>query len=194
MAHHHSDKAKKLLEEYRIGELITIGYSSDSAASSPNTSVHGATTYMTSHLAIIKEIVPTRNALDTFNTNVNSPVYYVMFTSLTIVASVIMFKVQIPKSTNFEGWSTIGDDEVESILPSASYALAKICMHLVYSRLQHVEHFATLTVKDGNGQLRIVDDEVLEDPLIVHAIDEETKFNALAKEEVALLESLLGNS
>nr|GEV79196.1 probable magnesium transporter NIPA2 [Tanacetum cinerariifolium] len=31
-------------------------------------------------------------ALDTFNTNVISPVYYVMFTSLTIVASVIMFK------------------------------------------------------------------------------------------------------
>ncbi|KAJ9555658.1 hypothetical protein OSB04_010272 [Centaurea solstitialis] len=31
-------------------------------------------------------------ALDTFNTNVVSPIYYVMFTSLTIVASVIMFK------------------------------------------------------------------------------------------------------
>lgn len=32
-------------------------------------------------------------ALDTFNTAVVSPIYYVMFTSLTIVASVIMFKV-----------------------------------------------------------------------------------------------------
>nr|XP_043635029.1 probable magnesium transporter NIPA1 isoform X2 [Erigeron canadensis] len=31
-------------------------------------------------------------ALDTFNINVVSPVYYVMFTSLTILASVIMFK------------------------------------------------------------------------------------------------------
>ncbi|KAF2293889.1 hypothetical protein GH714_005467 [Hevea brasiliensis] len=31
-------------------------------------------------------------ALDTFNTAVVSPIYYVMFTSLTIVASVIMFK------------------------------------------------------------------------------------------------------
>ncbi|CAH1432904.1 unnamed protein product [Lactuca virosa] len=57
----HSDKAKKLLEEYRIGELITMGYSSDSAASSPNNSVHGATNYITSHLATIKEIAPTRN-------------------------------------------------------------------------------------------------------------------------------------
>lgn len=32
-------------------------------------------------------------ALDTFNTAVVSPIYYVMFTSLTILASVIMFKV-----------------------------------------------------------------------------------------------------
>lgn len=31
-------------------------------------------------------------ALDTFNTAVVSPVYYVMFTSLTIFASIIMFK------------------------------------------------------------------------------------------------------
>ncbi|KAJ6345319.1 hypothetical protein OIU78_008065 [Salix suchowensis] len=31
-------------------------------------------------------------ALDTFNTSVVSPIYYVMFTSLTILASVIMFK------------------------------------------------------------------------------------------------------
>ncbi|KAH7434171.1 hypothetical protein KP509_06G003900 [Ceratopteris richardii] len=31
-------------------------------------------------------------ALDTFNTAVVSPIYYVMFTSLTILASVIMFK------------------------------------------------------------------------------------------------------
>lgn len=38
----HSDKAKKLLEDYRIGELITSGYGSDSSASSPNNSVHGS--------------------------------------------------------------------------------------------------------------------------------------------------------
>nr|GFC33956.1 probable magnesium transporter NIPA1 isoform X1 [Tanacetum cinerariifolium] len=31
-------------------------------------------------------------ALDTFNTAVISPVYYVMFTTLTILASMIMFK------------------------------------------------------------------------------------------------------
>lgn len=51
----HSDKAKKMLEDYRIGELITTGYVSDS----PNSTVHGASN--TSHLAPIKEIAPLRN-------------------------------------------------------------------------------------------------------------------------------------
>lgn len=32
-------------------------------------------------------------ALDTYNAAVVSPIYYAMFTSLTIVASAIMFKV-----------------------------------------------------------------------------------------------------
>lgn len=40
-----------------------------------------------------KMSVPWWQALDTFNTAVVSPIYYVMFTSLTILASVIMFKV-----------------------------------------------------------------------------------------------------
>ncbi|XP_076935647.1 uncharacterized protein LOC143602422 [Bidens hawaiensis] len=149
--------------------------------------------------------------------------------------------VQILKSTNFEGWSAVSDYEVETILPTASYALAKIHMHLVYSGFCytarggfcHTEddifecrtddgqdldglptegveitcfqldgsHYMIYTpsdpllfvaVKDGNGQLRIADDEVLEDPLTVSAIDEETEFNALVEEEAALLETLLG--
>ncbi|XP_011012132.1 PREDICTED: nitrate reductase [NADH]-like [Populus euphratica] len=49
----HSDKAKKMLEDYRIGELVnSSAYTSDSNASSPNNSVH---------LAPIKEIAPIRN-------------------------------------------------------------------------------------------------------------------------------------
>lgn len=32
-------------------------------------------------------------ALDTFNTSIVSPIYYVMFTTLTIAANAIMFKV-----------------------------------------------------------------------------------------------------
>lgn len=149
--------------------------------------------------------------------------------------------VQILKSTNFEGWSAVSDDEVETILPTASYALAKIHMHLVYSGFCYTarggfcyteddifecrtddgqeldglptegveitcfqldgSHYMIYTpsdpllfvaVKDGNGQLRIADDEVLEDPLTISAIDEETEFNALVEEEAALLESLLG--
>ncbi|KAL8096427.1 hypothetical protein AgCh_037404 [Apium graveolens] len=41
--------------------------------------------------------------------------------------------VQIMKSTNFEGWSAVSDEEVEALLPTAAYALAKIHMHLIHS-------------------------------------------------------------
>lgn len=52
----HSDKAKKLLEDYRIGELVTSGYASDhSTASSPNGSMHGSLNL--SQLATIEEVV-----------------------------------------------------------------------------------------------------------------------------------------
>jgi len=42
---------------------------------------------------IVIQLVYLNKALDTFNTAVVSPVYYAMFTSLTILASAIMFKV-----------------------------------------------------------------------------------------------------
>ncbi|XP_043707151.1 probable magnesium transporter NIPA4 [Telopea speciosissima] len=41
---------------------------------------------------VITQLNYLNKALDTFNTAVVSPIYYVMFTSLTILASVIMFK------------------------------------------------------------------------------------------------------
>ncbi|KAK4373676.1 hypothetical protein RND71_009060 [Anisodus tanguticus] len=149
--------------------------------------------------------------------------------------------VQILKSTNVEGWAAVSDDEVEAILPTAAYALAKIHMHLVYSGFCYTarggccyteddifefrtddgedvdglpsegievtcfhmdgSHYMIYTpsdpllfvaVKDKDGQLQIADDELLEDPAIISAIDEETEFNALVEEEAALLESLLG--
>lgn len=43
-------------------------------------------------LCVITQLNYLNKALDTFNTAIVSPIYYVMFTSLTIVASVIMFK------------------------------------------------------------------------------------------------------
>ncbi|KAI4343475.1 hypothetical protein L6164_010818 [Bauhinia variegata] len=149
--------------------------------------------------------------------------------------------VQILRSTNVEGWSAVRDEEVESILPAAAYALAKIHMHLVNSGFcytarggfcyseedifdfhtddgkevdglptEAVEitcfnlegaHYMIYTpsdpllfvaVRDENGMLQIADDELLEDPAIISAIDEETEFNALVEEEAALLDSLLG--
>lgn len=49
-----------------------------------------------------------------------------------------------------------------------------------------------VAVKDENGVLHIADDDLLDDPAVVGAIDEETEFNALVEEEAALLESVLG--
>ncbi|OIT33090.1 PREDICTED: nitrate reductase [NADH] 2 [Nicotiana attenuata] len=54
----HSDKAKKLLEDFRIGELITTGYTSDS----PGNSVHGSSSF-SSFLAPIKELVPAQRSV-----------------------------------------------------------------------------------------------------------------------------------
>lgn len=151
--------------------------------------------------------------------------------------------VQILKSTNFEGWSAVSDEEVDAILPTAAYALAKIHMHLVYSGFcytarggfcyteddifefrtddgQDVDGLPTegieiscfhldgshymiytpsdpllfVAVKDDKGVLQIADDELLDDPAIVSAIDEETEFNALVEEEAALIDSLLGET
>ncbi|KAF5751734.1 hypothetical protein HS088_TW02G00751 [Tripterygium wilfordii] len=51
-----------------------------------------------------------------------------------------------------------------------------------------------VVVKDQNGLLQIADDDLLDDPAIISAIDEETEFNALVEEEAALLDSLLGKT
>lgn len=149
--------------------------------------------------------------------------------------------VQILKSTNIDGWAAVSDEEVEAILPTAAYALAKIHMHLVHSGFCftarggfcysedsifefrsddghdvdgvpsegleitcfHLDgsHYMIYTqsdpllfvaMKDQDGLLQIADDELLDDPAVISAIDEETEFNALVEEEAALLESVLG--
>ncbi|KAH0466397.1 hypothetical protein IEQ34_006500 [Dendrobium chrysotoxum] len=48
-----------------------------------------------------------------------------------------------------------------------------------------------VAIKDENGILQIAEDDLLEDPAIIGAIDEETEFNALVEEEAALLDSLM---
>ena len=42
---------------------------------------------------LVTDFLVLLQALDTFNTTVVSPIYYAMFTSFTILASAIMFKV-----------------------------------------------------------------------------------------------------
>ncbi|XP_057973300.1 probable magnesium transporter NIPA4 [Malania oleifera] len=88
---------------------------------------------------IITQMNYLNKALDTFNTAVVSPIYYVMFTSLTILASVIMFKDsdrQNPTQiiTEMCGFVTIlsgtfllhkTKDMVEGLSPSAHMRLPK---------------------------------------------------------------------
>lgn len=150
--------------------------------------------------------------------------------------------VQILKSTP-DGWSAISEEEVESILPAAAYALAKIHMHLVYSGYyytarggfcyteQDILDFHTddgnevdglpsdgleityfdledtrymiytpseplqfVVVKGENGMFQMADDDLLDDPAVIDAIDEETEFNALVEEEAALIEAMMDES
>ncbi|AET04790.1 hypothetical protein MtrunA17_Chr8g0384691 [Medicago truncatula] len=150
--------------------------------------------------------------------------------------------VQILKNTP-DGWSAIRDEEVESILPAAAYALAKIHMHLVYSGYcytarggfcyteQDILDFHTddgtevdglpsdgveityfdledtrymiytpseplqfVVVKGENGMFQMADDDLLDDPAVIDAIDEETEFNALVEEEAALIEAMMDES
>ncbi|GFY89373.1 magnesium transporter, putative [Actinidia rufa] len=57
--------------------------------------LHYVPQYGQTHIMVyigVCSLVGSLSALDTFNTAVVSPIYYVMFTSLTILASVIMFK------------------------------------------------------------------------------------------------------
>ncbi|CAM0911294.1 unnamed protein product [Alopecurus aequalis] len=54
-----------------------------------------------------------------------------------------------------------------------------------------VDPLLFVAVKDKDGVLRIAEDDLMDDPNIMSAIDEETEFTALVEEEEALLESIL---
>ncbi|TKY56209.1 Nitrate reductase of NADH 2 [Spatholobus suberectus] len=93
----HSDKAKKMLEDYRIGELITTGYTSDS--SSPNNSVHG-NSEMT-HLAPIKEITTTPPLSVALNPREKIPCKLVSKTSIS--HDVRLFRFALPSEDQLLG-------------------------------------------------------------------------------------------
>ncbi|CAA3013602.1 BTB POZ domain TNFAIP [Olea europaea subsp. europaea] len=78
-------------------------------------------------------------------------------------------------------------------LPTEGVEIA--CFHLdgsLYMIYIPSDLLLFVVLKDENGALQIADDEHLDDPAIISAIDEETEFNELVEEETALLESLFG--
>ncbi|KAJ1273636.1 hypothetical protein BS78_06G297500 [Paspalum vaginatum] len=148
--------------------------------------------------------------------------------------------VQVLKSTNFSGWIAVDDNQLKQIIPSVSYALARVHMHFVESGFCYtarggfcfpeeaiqefhdsgdggdgvpfegveiccfnldgahymiytpVDPLLFVAVKDKDGVLRIAEDDLMDDPAVIDAIDEETEFSALVEEEEALLETVLG--
>ena len=46
-------------------------------------------------VCVVTQMNYLNKALDLFNTAIVSPIYYVMFTTFTIIASVILFQVQV---------------------------------------------------------------------------------------------------
>ncbi|XP_025823577.1 uncharacterized protein LOC112899352 isoform X6 [Panicum hallii] len=121
--------------------------------------------------------------------------------------------VQVLKSTNFSGWIAVDDHQLKQIIPSVAYALARVHMHFVESGFcytarggfcfpeEAIQEFhdssdggegVPFEVKDKDGVLHIAEDDLMGDPAVVDAIDEETEFTALVEEEEALLETVLG--
>uniref|UniRef100_A0A0E0DKG7 Uncharacterized protein n=1 Tax=Oryza meridionalis TaxID=40149 RepID=A0A0E0DKG7_9ORYZ len=114
--------------------------------------------------------------------------------------------VQVLKSANFSGWIAVDDDQIKEIIPSVAYALARHGVAFAFLKMRFknfmdgahymiytpVDPLLFVAVKDKDGVLRIAEDELMDDPAVVDAIDEETEFTALVEEEEALLESVLG--
>lgn len=94
----HSDKAKKMLEDYRIGELVTTGYTSDS--SSPNNSFHGNSEF--THLAPIKEITTRGVAL---NPREKNKILCRLISKTSICHDVRLFRFALPFEDQLLGLS-----------------------------------------------------------------------------------------
>lgn len=71
-----------------LGLAVKLTFQGDNQLFYPETAVFAFVVVT----CVLTQITYLNKALDTFNTAVVSPIYYVMFTSLTILASVIMFE------------------------------------------------------------------------------------------------------
>ncbi|XP_061360116.1 inducible nitrate reductase [NADH] 2-like [Gastrolobium bilobum] len=90
----HSDKAKKMLEDYRIGELVTSVDTSDSSA---NNSMHGNSE--TTHLAPIEEVTP----LGSMALNPREKIPCKLVSKTTISHDVRLFRFALPSEEQLMG-------------------------------------------------------------------------------------------
>ncbi|KAK7282757.1 hypothetical protein RIF29_11788 [Crotalaria pallida] len=91
----HSNKAKEMLENYRIGELVTTGYTSDnsSSTSSPNNTMHGNSEF--THLAPIKEVIITQ-PLHNIALNPREKIACKLISTTSISHDVRLFRFALP--------------------------------------------------------------------------------------------------
>jgi multidrug transporter EmrE-like cation transporter len=80
--------APKVMSVKALGIALKLTFQGQNQLIYPQTSVFA----MVVVTCVLTQMNYLNKALDTFNTAVVSPIYYVMFTSLTILASAIMFK------------------------------------------------------------------------------------------------------
>ncbi|XP_057790241.1 probable magnesium transporter NIPA7 isoform X2 [Salvia miltiorrhiza] len=97
-------------------------------------------------ICVIMQMNYLNKALDTFNTAVVSPIYYVLFTSLTILASVIMFK----------DWEGQGAGSIASVLCAFMVVIAgTVLLHMTkdFERSNHNPLSPTMSTRlcSGNG-------------------------------------------
>ena len=95
-------------------------------------------------ICIITQMNYLNKALDIFNTSLVTPIYYVMFTSFTIVASAILFQ---------EWYDVSGVDAANAIMGFLTIICGVFLLHAFKDLKFTLEDLIKLTRQNGNGSL-----------------------------------------
>ncbi|CAN4125097.1 unnamed protein product [Withania somnifera] len=118
-------------------------------------------------ICVITQLNYLNKALDTFNTAIVSPIYYVMFTTMTIIASAIMFKDWAGQSAS---------DIVSAICGFITVLSGTIMLHVTREQ-EPVTVQGTVTWYDGEHIKAIEDGHYL----LLHDSEYLDSYNVLAK-------------
>ena len=91
-------------------------------------------------VCVVTQMNYLNKALDLFNTAIVSPIYYVMFTTFTITASVILFQVSLSPADNHELLVLIALLQLQAALPVYT-GNTVACMRSLYWLLRRSSAF-----------------------------------------------------